>query len=467
VSDITLETLTALMIYCSDSTPLDGWWSCVWDASTANGGIAPPDGTRFDLRLRASDGNGAQSAWTDWRTFIVDAISPVASFSPETTLAFSGTVVSASTIKFTGVVTDNHGLSSVDVCLNGVCGSANLQSETQSLYTYDDVSDIAINASTTCAGGEIVRTFTVTESFTIGSVSLGFNAGHERRNDILALLGSPSGTWVQVLGPKIGSPYDAWNYDVLLSDAFGIGLHDDRGDDNLLPAYFDRHARPDDPLRLFQGETSAGVWTLKICDANPLEKDGVYHRSRLLLKPANTAALTGAWSYSVSGLGNLDSVAQTLEVYATDLAGNRSLEPIRLDFFLDNVAPQITATQLVTQTVNTGPRIGIRVLEGAASDGGSIAQMYALVKTPQGNLGTMQVSMGAGTDWWFNLFPEELGNYDIWIYGVDEGGNTTGVGRFSVLVTQAPLGDHQIYCPIIIQPQPLNFKLYLAVLQLE
>lgn len=467
VPDLWLDTLGASLTYCSDSMPYDGQWSCAWDAAAANGGTAPPDGASFDLRLQASDSYGMDSAWTDWRTFIVDAIPPEAAFSPATTLAFSGTVVSANTVSFTGVVTDNHGLSNVEVCLNGECGPAILQSQVQSLYTYNDASDITINGGTTCAGSEIVRTFTVTENFTIGSVSLGLNAEHTRRNDILALLGSPTGAWVQVLGPKIGSPYDAWNYDVLLSDAFGAGLHDSRGDDNPLPTYFDRHSRPDDPLRVFRGEQAAGIWTLKICDMNPLEDDGVYHRSQLQLKPANTAALTGAWSYSVSGLENLDSVAQILEVYATDLAGNRSAEPIRLDFTLDNVAPQVTAVQLVEQTANTGPRLGIRVLEGTASDGGNIAQMYAFVRTPQGNLRTMQVSWEEGPDWWFNLFPEESGSYVIWIYAVDEGGNTTGVGPFSVTVQGEYLGDHQMYLPVIFQFQWIGFRLYLPVISRE
>jgi type II secretory pathway pseudopilin PulG/subtilisin-like proprotein convertase family protein len=431
---VTLQALGSSPTVCADSTPEDGQWACNWDATAANGGAPPADGATFEMSLQARDGHGMNSQWTNGRTLVVDAIPPEAAFSPETTLAYSGTVVSVSSVSFTGVVTDNHGLASVEACLNGKCDPAGLQTGVRSLYTYDAVGDSVINASTTCGGGEIVQTFIVTDSFQVGVVSLGFNADHARRNDILAKLGSPSGTWVQALGPKTGSPYEARNYDALLGDSFRAGLHDDRGDDNTAEPTFDRFARPDDPLRAFGGEEAAGTWTLTVCDVYPIEYDGVLHRSRLQLKPANTATLTGSWSFSTGGLKDLDSVAQTLEVYATDLAGNRSDDPIRLEFTIDNVAPTLTADQLLDQAVMPEPHTGIRVLEGTVNDGGQVSQMYAFVQTPQGNLRAIQVSRNGGPDWWFNLFPEEPGDYTIWIYAVDEGGNTSRVGPFSITV---------------------------------
>jgi subtilisin-like proprotein convertase family protein len=429
---VTLQAQGSSPTACSDSTPEDGQWTCDWDATAANGGTPPADGATFEMSLQASDGHGMDSDWTNGRTLVVDAIPPEAAFSPETTLAYSGTVVGASSVSFTGVITDNHGLAGVEACLNGKCEPAGLQTGARAQYTFDAVGDTAIGAGTTCGGGEIVQTFMVTDSFQVGVVSLGFNAEHERRNDILAKLGSPSGNWVQVIGPKTGSSYAARNYDVLLKDSFSAGLHDDRGDDNTAQPYFDRHARPDDPLRLFRGEESAGMWTLTVCDVYPSEYDGVLHRSQLQLRPADTAALAGTWSFSTGGLEDRDSAAQTLEVYGTDLAGNRSENPIRLDFTIDNVAPALTARRLLNKADLPEPHTGVRALEGTASDGGQVSQMYAFVRTPQGNLVAMQVSREGGPDWWFNLFAEEAGDYAIWIYAEDQGGNTSQVGEFHV-----------------------------------
>jgi subtilisin-like proprotein convertase family protein len=457
-TQVTLQPQGTSPTVCTDANPEDGQWACDWDATAANGGTPPVDGVTFEMSLQARDGHGTDSNWTNWRTLVVDAIPPEAAFSPETTLAYSGTVIGASSISFTGVVTDNHGLASVEACLNGKCNPAGLQTEVRSLYTYDFMGDSTIDAGTTCGGGEIVQTFEVTDTFQVGLVSLGFNAGHERRNDILAKLGSPSGTWVQVLGPKIGSPYEARNYDVLLGDSFAAGLHDGRGDDNVAQPYYNRQARPDDPLRVFRGEQAAGTWTLTVCDVDPLEYNGVFHRSQLQLKPIDTAALTGAWSYSTAGLKDLDSVAQTLEVYATDLAGNRSEEPIRLDFTIDNVAPTLTADQLLDQAGMPEPRTGIQMLEGTVQDGGQISQMYAFVWTPQGNLYAMQVSRNGGPDWWFNLFPEGLGEHTIWIYAVDEGGNTSSAGPFNISVVEAPRTGLVWYFPLVLKTL---FQLYL------
>jgi subtilisin-like proprotein convertase family protein len=339
VANIAIETQGDGITNCSDLTPGDGQWSCTWDATAANGGTPPLDGSIFNLRMQVSDVNGLASTWTNWQGFVVDANPPEVGFSASTTEAYSGTVVSDSTINFTGLVTDTHAVGSVEVCLNGQCGLAEVQSNVTALYTYDDATYQSINASTTCGGGELVRNFVVGESFTLGEVKLGFNAEHGQRNDLLVRLGSPAGSWVDVIAPKDGSAYEAMNYDVLLADAFTSGLHDNRGDDNTSMPYFDRQARPSAPLNVFKGENAAGTWTLTICDTNPSANDGAYNLSQLLLMPENTTSQNGAWSYTVSGLEDLDYVAQVLEVYATDLAGNRTPTPIRLDFVIDNVAP--------------------------------------------------------------------------------------------------------------------------------
>jgi subtilisin-like proprotein convertase family protein len=317
--------------------------------------------------------------------------------------------------------------------LNDVCTLANVQLEGTSSRVYNDEPG-APRAIGACGGGEIVVTFNVADSFPIGEVGLGFNANHARRNDIQAVLQSPSATQVQVLGPKEGSPYDARNYDVLLNDAAASGLHDYRGNDNTAPPYYDRNARPHQPLRAFQGENSAGTWTLTICDTYPADYDGTYNRSRLVLKPQNTAVPSGDWFQGRSTTTGLDNVEQILAVYGIDLAGNRSPEPVGLTFWVDNVAPVITVTAAISVVEASPNRTATTVLSGTVSDGGRVSRMYASVRTPGGNRYTGQVARD-GDEWWYDLQPDTTGTYTIKVTAVDAAGNTASTALYSVQVT--------------------------------
>ncbi len=433
---VTLEVQTPSgATACPDDTPQDGVWTCEWDATAANGGIPPNDGDTFNLRLQATDKFG-HSSQTDWRTFIVDTVPPTVTFSAETTATYSGTVVSGNTFAFNGQVNDNRGVDEVHACLNDDCAPAIVLLEGVPSGIYDDepASPIEITGTTTCGGGEIVRTFVVTDDFTIGEIRLGFNADHTRRNDIQATLQSPLATQVQVIFPKEGSPYDAQNYDVLLYDAATSGLHDYTGDDNTAFPYYDREARPHQLLQAFRDEDSAGTWTLTICDTYPADYGGSYNHSRLVLKPQNTAAQTGDWFHTVSGLENLDDVEQTLSAFAVDLVGNQSTETISLTFRVDNVAPEVTVTVAVSLLETTPNRPSMTILSGMVSDGGWVSTMYALVLTPEGELRSQQIARG-GDAWWFDLKPDATGSYTIWINAIDEAGNTTTMGPFYVEVT--------------------------------
>ena len=422
---------------CPDADPDDGVWSCEWNAGGAN------DGVQFNLQLQATDGYGQDSVWTNWRTFIVDAVPPTITFSAETTLAYSDTVVGDASLTFSGLITDNRGIADVEVCLKDEesgeekCGSASVQATGAASFSrvYTDALSGAIGA---CGGGEIVRTFVVTDNFTIGEVRLGFNAGHARRNDILATLTSPANTSVQVLGPKEGTPPDYQNYDVLLYDAATAGLHEFKGDDDTAEPYFDRDTRPYSPMRVFRGENSAGTWTLNICDTYPITYHGVYSHSQLVLKPQNTAAQTGNWSYIAANLDELDDITHTLEAYAIDLVGNRS-EPISLTFEIDNVAPSLEIESTVELTFTFPNRAEVRILAGDEGDGGRIVQMYAFVQTPAGDLISLQV--GRGASWWFDLEPDEAGDYTIWINAIDAAGNATTAGPAVATIFAVPAGS--------------------------
>ena len=156
-------------------------------------------------------------------------------------------------------------------------------------FIYDNIPSIpiAIDDSTTCGGGEIVRAFSVTDSFTVVNVKVGFNADHSYRGDIRVSLRSPAGTQVEIINPTSANSWA--DYDLMLSDASANPI-DDLGDDITAIPYYDRDARPRHPFSAFSGQNSAGTWTLLICDAYP-DLHGTYNRSRLVLEspPAGPA----------------------------------------------------------------------------------------------------------------------------------------------------------------------------------
>jgi subtilisin-like proprotein convertase family protein/PKD repeat protein len=425
---------------CQDPTPFDGRWSCGWNATLANGGTPPSDGQVFDLQLVATDGYGQSSPTSASWSFVVDSVSPDVAYDGATRTAYSNTLVSETSLTFSGLITDNHGVGRVEVCLDGRCGPASLQAPGRASAV---VTDVATTPATVlgCGGGELVRTFTVTDSFTVGRVELGVTIDHERRSDIVAVLTSPDSTTVQVLGPPVGTASEAGNYDVLLYDGAGTGLHELWVSDDTAPPHYDRSSRPYAPLDAFRGGSAAGTWTLTICDSDPVTKTGTYRSSRLTLVPDDTAATSGAWSYSPPKLGEIDGEARTVAATGYDLVGNQSTA-ISLTFVADNVAPALQVTEREELMRLMPDRSGTRVISGTVTDGSTAldraVHMYAFVKPPASATGSarnLQVSR-QGDVWWLELSPAAGGRYTIWINAADSAGNVTTVGPYYVTVVQ-------------------------------
>ena len=147
--------------------------------------------------------------------------------------------------------------------------------EAQSV-TYDNTTSAAIT-SNSCSS-PIVRTFNVTDNFTVQDVNLGFNADHSFRGDIRVTLQHPDGTSVDVISNTGGS---ADGFDVLLDSNSGNSL-DDGNDDNTAPPLYDRTVAPSNSLAVFNGKTSNGTWTLEICDSFDSD-DGTFNSAQLIL----------------------------------------------------------------------------------------------------------------------------------------------------------------------------------------
>jgi len=326
-----------------------------------------------------------------------------------------------------------------------MCAPADVQLVgADTIHVYEDVPTptITINSATACGGGEIVRAFTVTDSFAIGEVSVGLNIEHAHRDDVRVDLESPSHTRIRLLYDDGLAGANYRHYDVLLNDA-AVSPYDARHDDDVTIPFYDRQARPYEPLRAFRGQPSAGVWTLYICDMNPSADNGFYHRSRLALKPQpeRTTPRAGDWSFTVRNARAMDYVQQTVSIYGVDLAGNRTADPLVLNVTVDNAPPVLTVTQLVNASVLTP---SVPVLNGLARDGGQVNQIVVLVQTPQRVY--QELATQNGEAWQYDLHPVSLGRYNLWVRAYDLAGNVTLAGPYQVDITPG----HRIFLPAVM-----------------
>jgi len=442
------------MLTCPDATPQDGRWSCDWDTIATNGGLTPNDGDQFVVRLQATDGLGRASDLTQERsiTFTVDTIPPTVTLSlMESQVTTYTALLNDSAYTLIGQVFDNRGLGSVEVCEEGTCASAEVRLDPgPARVYYDDVPEtpIAIGSVTTC----ITRTFAVTESFPIGEVSVGLNITHTFRDDVQVELESPAGTRVRVIVGEGSDFSTGQNYDVLLNDAVESELHTGL-DDYPAEPYYDRLACPYEPLRAFLGEETAGTWRITICDDAPTQHDGTYNRSRLVLKPQDTAVQTGRWSYRVSDIEEVDYVEHTFSIYGVDLVGNRTVEPLTLTLTVDSVPPVITVTTRPPSTLTFGNPFR---MDGAVSDGGGVKVMRLSILAPNGDtladVIDLDPSMGSGypgATWTYTDTSKFVfsGAYALYVEAVDEAGNQSTVGPFELNLTK----PQPIYMPLIFK----------------
>ena len=109
------------------------------------------------------------------------------------------------------------------------------------------------------------------------------------------------------------------------------------------------------------------------------------------------------------------------------------MQAIPLTFHVDNVAPVLTVSETVAlAAAGPSPR-PIRVLAGAATDGGPVRQLYALVKSPVGRLSSRSIAR-AGDTWQLNLTPETVGAYTLWVNAIDAAGNVRTAGPYVVTI---------------------------------
>jgi len=195
------------------------------------------------------------------------------------------------------------------------------------IYTYDNTTSGAIGIAATPCSNPLDRNFTVSDSFTVSSIGLGLNLTHTYRGDMQGTLVAPGGTSFQFLASNGGDGDD--NYDVLFSTNTE-GAVDDGSIDPVAAPFYNRPVSV--PGMNFYTGTSAGTWSLQLCDVFAGD-DGTFNRAHLVLTSAPAAApvCTGTVTYDWGSNGNSAAFVSTTlgdivisQGATTDFAGTAS-----------------------------------------------------------------------------------------------------------------------------------------------
>jgi len=442
VAQVQLEINGAGQVACTPTEP-GGPWRCDWP-------VAGSDGDLFQVRMEATDGYGQAGGWGQALPYQLDALPPNLTLDESATEVAWGGLVTSSRFALYGSAADASGIASVSVCVADAgqpetCGQAQWTgAPNAAIASYEDIpaTPAAIGAATSCAN-PIVVTYPVSKTFDVADVALGLAVQHTHRDDLQVELTSPAGTTVRVFADD-GLPSTHFaNLNVMLFDAATTGLFTAQGDDEAPQssdggAAYIRAARPYAPLRAFQGQSAQGNWTLRICDVDGGSNDGAYFRSRLTLIPRDAGTKSASWSYLTPDSGPLDYVARTVSVFAGDIVGNYTLEPLQLQLIVDNVAPVITVTQAITEVWQGST---VTVLDGTVTDGGPLVNVTVHLQDPAGNMSEIPAARD-GERWWFDLTGDSTGERILWVQAFDQAGNavSTEPVRVAVICASATLG---------------------------
>ncbi|MDZ4814583.1 MAG: C25 family cysteine peptidase [Pseudomonadota bacterium] len=147
----------------------------------------------------------------------------------------------------------------------------------QVVYTYDNTTVGALsNAATPCAT-PLARTFVVTDAFTVGDIAVGVDIDHINRGDLRMTLVSPSGTLLQFVTESADADD---NYKAM----FSINVEGALDDGDTDPVANSRYRRLVSVAGMnFYAGTSAGTWTLRMCDTVGAN-NGTFNSARLVLR---------------------------------------------------------------------------------------------------------------------------------------------------------------------------------------
>ncbi len=150
-------------------------------------------------------------------------------------------------------------------------------------YSYDNTTSGTLSNGATPCNNPLVRTFTVSDSFTVSSIAVGLNITHNNRGDIRATLVAPDSTSFQFITNGGDTDND---YDITVSTNTEGALDDGDADVTGEPHY--NRLVSVAGMNFYTGN-SVGTWTLQVCD-NVAATDGTFNRARLVLQSSAAAA---------------------------------------------------------------------------------------------------------------------------------------------------------------------------------
>ncbi|MEZ5997338.1 MAG: GEVED domain-containing protein [Hyphomonas sp.] len=162
-------------------------------------------------------------------------------------------------------------------------------SAAQTLYTYNDTpgSYPTVSEDATPCSSPLSRTFSVGTNYIVTDVNIGVLLDHTYRGDIVMQLRSPSGT--SVIFVTGSGTLGADNLNVQFDDeASATYLSNTVNHGTTAPPY-QYTLIPQAALSVFDGENSAGTWTLRMCDQYNGDT-GHYRRSSLYLTGVTSSA---------------------------------------------------------------------------------------------------------------------------------------------------------------------------------
>ncbi|MEZ5679814.1 MAG: proprotein convertase P-domain-containing protein [Erythrobacter sp.] len=192
--------------------------------------------------------------------------------------------------------------------------------QAQTVYNFVNTTDSStggINENSTPCTNRFTRTFNVTNSFTIADVDIGVLMAHTYRGDLQMWLVSPTGTRIQLTAGS-GSN-GASNFNALFDDSASSSIttytaNSTATSTTSVPPFANSY-RPTSALSGFNGQNSAGTWTLEICDQYNGDS-GTFYQANLTLTsvPTNYADLSLAKSVSNASPANGATISYTLTV---------------------------------------------------------------------------------------------------------------------------------------------------------
>ncbi|NJL75263.1 MAG: hypothetical protein HC892_09780 [Saprospiraceae bacterium] len=195
-------------------------------------------------------------------------------------------------------------------------------------YQYEQTTSTAIPDNGCATNNNAVVTFNVTDNFTINDLNVGLVISHTYRNDLDVTLQSPAGTLV-TLFTDIGSN-GSQNFDILLDSDVATNISTvGATNHNTASPFYENIRTPETAtaLNAFDGESSFGTWTLRVCDDTG---DDVGSILRSILQFDGTAAGINVNVFTdINGNGIDDGASEAgiagLVVTAYDAANNPTI----------------------------------------------------------------------------------------------------------------------------------------------